>query len=71
MAASAADPAKDAARAAEWAASLTVVRANQTRPPATIRPSIKTRAGTITVSSTLAEPRSSGLMRVGVRLMVP
>ena len=35
--ASPADLARDAARAAEWAASLTVVRANQTRPPATMQ----------------------------------
>ena len=58
-AASAADRASDAARAAELAASLTVVRANQIRPPMISRPRVISRAGMSSVISTVAEPRWS------------
>ena len=51
--------AKDAARAAVCAASLTVVRANQRRPPATSSPRTSSSAGTSKVSSTAAAPRWS------------
>ena len=59
LAALSAERARDAARAAVWAASLTVVRANHSRPPATNNPSVKRRAGTSRVSSTAAAPRWS------------
>ena len=53
--------ASEAARALVCAASLTVVRANQSRPPVTSSPSINSSAGTSRVSSTVADPRSSRL----------
>src|SRR6478672_2151114 len=62
-AASVAVRASDAARALVWAASLTVVRANQRRPPLISRPSTRRSAGTSNVSSTVADPRWLRLAR--------
>jgi hypothetical protein len=62
LAAAYADRDSDAARAAVCAASLTVVRANHKRPPATSSPTTSSRAGTSSVSSTVAAPRWFGVM---------
>jgi len=60
LAAAYADRDRDAERAAVWAASLTVVRANHKRPPATSSPTTSSSAGTRSVSSTVAAPRWLG-----------
>jgi hypothetical protein len=69
VAAAFADRDSDAARAAVCAASLTVVRANHNRPPATSSPTTSSSAGTSSVSSTVAAPRWLGAVQAELMIM--